>query len=154
MPAGSETALYAVPGGGAGFGYGSTARYSATAKASDSVGASAAAAATAAAINKRRAQARKRRGGTAKDRGYRYEYMTADGTTGTPLPHQPVAASASDNGIENLGFTGTAVKSTVPGPAGLTTLADDTFGDGTTIPMMPGSWQIPADSPLPTEGDG
>ncbi|MFB8000618.1 PPE family protein, partial [Streptomyces sp. NPDC056002] len=27
MPAGSETALYAVPGGGAGFGYGSTARY-------------------------------------------------------------------------------------------------------------------------------
>ena len=154
MPAGSETALYAVPGGGAGFGYGSTARYSATARASDSVGASSAAAATAAAINKRRAQARKRRGGTAKDRGYRYEYMTADGPTGTPLPHQPVAASVSDNGIENLGFTGTAAKATVPGPAGLTTLADDTFGDGTTIPMMPGSWQIPADSPLPTEGDG
>ncbi|OBB25214.1 hypothetical protein A5792_29555 [Mycolicibacterium peregrinum] len=152
MPAGTETSLYAVPGGGAGFGHGATSRYSATAKASDSVGASAAAAATAAAINKRRAQARKRRGGTAKDRGYRYEFMTADGVAAPP-PEQPVSTTASDSGAGNLGFTGTAVKSTAAGPAGLTTLADDAFGDGTTIPMMPGSWQPGADSALATEDD-
>lgn len=140
MSAGTETSLYAVPGGGAGFGYGATSRYSATAKASDSVGASAAAAATAAAINKRRSQARKRRGGTAKDRGYRYEFMTADGAAAPP-PEQPVSTSASESGAGNLGFTGTAAKPTLAGPAGLTTLTDDAFSDGTTIPMMPGSWQ-------------
>ncbi|MCV7201925.1 hypothetical protein B7435_00030 [Mycolicibacterium peregrinum] len=152
MPAGTETSLYAVPGGGAGFGHGATSRYSATAKASDSVGASAAAAATAAAINKRRSQARKRRGGTAKDRGYRYEFMTADGVAAPP-PEQPANTSASESGAGNLGFTGTAVKSTVAGPAGLTTLADDAFGDGTTVPMMPGSWQPGADAALATEDD-
>ncbi|OBB10429.1 hypothetical protein A5761_26870 [Mycolicibacterium setense] len=144
MPAGAENALYAVPGGGSGFGSGSTSKYSATARASDSVGASAAAAATAAAINKRRAQARKRRGGTAKDRGYRYEFMTADRDAAVPPPEQPVGTSASDSGAGNLGFTGTAAKSAVAGPAGLTTLADDTFGTGATTPMMPGSWQSEA----------
>ncbi|WP_454789790.1 PPE domain-containing protein [Mycolicibacterium lutetiense] len=148
MPAGAETPLYAVPGGGSGFGFGSTSKYSATAKASDSVGASAAAAATAAAINKRRAQARKRRAGTAKDRGYRYEFMTADGGTSAPPPEQPAGASASGSGAGNLGFTDTAVKSTVAGPAGMATLADDTFGNGTTIPMMPGSWQVDTEAPL------
>ncbi|MGA5540808.1 PPE family protein [Mycobacterium sp. NPDC051198] len=152
MPAGAEPALYAVPGGGAGFGFGATSRYSATARASDSVGASAAAAATAAAINKRRSQARKRRSGTAKDRGYRYEFMTADGVAAPPSG-QPVTTSASESGAGNLGFTGTAVKSTVAGPAGLTTLTDDAFSDGTTIPMMPGSWQSGADAPLATEDD-
>ncbi len=141
MPAGAENALYAVPGGGSGFGFGSTSKYSATAKASDSVGASAAAAAAAAAINKRRAQARKRRGGTAKDRGYRYEFMTSDGDAAAPTPEQPASTSASGSGAGDLGFTGTSVKSTVAGPAGLTMLDDDTFGSGTTTPMMPGSWQ-------------
>ena len=149
MPAGAENALYAVPGGGSGFGFGSTSKYSATAKASDSVGTSAAAAATAAAINKRRSQARKRRDGTAKDRGYRYEFMTADGPAAAPLPETPVTTGASDSGVGNLGFSGTAVKSTPAGPVGMTTLADDTFGNGTTIPMMPGSWQIDADGDDP-----
>ncbi|WP_407661645.1 PPW family C-terminal domain-containing PPE protein [Mycolicibacterium neworleansense] len=37
------------------------------------------------------------------------------------------------------------MKSAVAGPAGLTTLADDTFGSGTTTPMMPGSWQTEVD---------
>ncbi|TMS48829.1 PPE family protein [Mycobacterium sp. DBP42] len=151
MPTGAETTLYAVPGGGAGYGFGATSKYSATAKASDSVGASAAAAATAAAINQRRAQARKRRGGTAKDRGYRYEFMTADGDATTAPPEQ-TATRASGSGAGNLGFTGTAVKSAVAGPAGLTTLADDTFGSGTTTPMMPGSWQRDADD-LPEGSD-
>lgn len=145
MPAGAENALYAVPGGGSGFGFGSTSKYSATARASDSVGASAAAAATAAAINKRRAQARKRRAGTAKDRGYRYEFMTADGDFAASPPEQPATTGASGSGAGNLGFTGTAVKSAVAGPAGLTTLADDTFGSGATTPMMPGSWSSETD---------
>ncbi|MDH6193580.1 PPE-repeat protein [Mycobacterium frederiksbergense] len=137
---GAETSIYAVPGGGPGFGFGPTMRHGATAQASDSVGASAAAAATAAAINRRRSQARKRRGGTAKDRGYRYEFMTADDAAAPP-PEQPVTTSASGSGAGDLGFTGTAVKSSVAGPAGLTTLAENTFGNGTTTPMMPGSWR-------------
>ncbi|MCV7363833.1 PPE family protein [Mycolicibacterium neworleansense] len=145
MATGAETSMYAVPGAGPGFGFGPTMRHSATAQASDSVGASAAAAATAAAVDKRRAQARKRRGGTAKDRGYRYEFMTADPDTTAPPPGQPAATSASGSGAGDLGFTGTAVKSAVAGPAGLTTLADDTFGSGTTTPMMPGSWQTEVD---------
>ncbi|MFV8052531.1 PPE family protein [Mycobacterium sp. 48b] len=145
MPAGAETALYAVPGGGSGFGFGSTSKYGATAQASDSVGASAAAAATAAAINKRRAQARKRRAGTAKDRGYRYEFMTADGEAAATASERPTSTSASGSGAGDLGFTGTSAKSAVAAPAGLTTLADDTFGSGTTTPMMPGSWQAGAD---------
>lgn len=150
MPAGAESSLYAVPGGGAGFGSGATSRYSATAKASDSVGASAAAAATAAAINRRRSQARKRRGGTAKDRGYRYEFMTADGEAGAP-PEQPAttsaATSASDSGAGNLGFIGTTEKSVVARPVGLTTLSDDAFGNSATLPMMPGSWQKGPEDP-------
>lgn len=152
MPAGAETALYAVPGGGAGFGSGSTSHYSATAKASDSVGASAAAAATAAAINKRRAQARKKRAGTAKDRGYRYEFMTADGDAATPPPPErhTTTVGASGSGAGDLGFTGTAAKSTAAAPAGLTNLADDTFGSGTTTPMMPGSWRAGADGTEPS----
>lgn len=140
MAAGAEPGMYAVPGAGPGFGFGPTMRHSATAQASDSVGASAAAAATAAAVDKRRAQARKRRGGTAKDRGYRYEFMTADAEA-TPAPPEQPATAASINGAGNIGFTGTAGKSSVTGPAGLTTLADDTFGTGATTPMMPGSWQ-------------
>ncbi|OMC34538.1 hypothetical protein A5740_09615 [Mycobacterium sp. GA-1841] len=138
---GAEAAMYAVGGGGPGFGFGPTMRHAATAQASDSVGASAAAAATAAASNRRRAQARKRRGGTVKDRGYRYEFMTAGGDTETPPPPETVTTSASASGSGNLGFSGTAVKATAGGPAGLTTLADDTYGTGAALPMMPGSWQ-------------
>ncbi|WP_029107326.1 PPE family protein [Mycobacterium sp. URHD0025] len=151
MTAGTETSIYAVPGGGSGFGFGPTMRHSATAQASDSVGATAAAAATAAAINKRRAQTRKRRGGTAKDRGYRYEFLTADGDPATPPAEQHVTTTASGSGAGNLGFTGTAEKSAIAGPAGLTTLADDTFGSGTATPMMPGSWQTEADAKSTTE---
>ncbi|WKG06010.1 PPE family protein [Mycolicibacterium sp. HK-90] len=151
MATGAETSIYAVSGEGPGFGFGPTMRYSATAQASDSVGASAAAAAAASAINRRRAQARKRRGGTAKDRGYRYEFMTADGDATAPPPEQPTT-TASSSGAGDLGFTGTATKSTIATPAGLTTMADDTFGNGTTLPMMPGSWQPDADD-LPSADD-
>ncbi|WP_420063400.1 hypothetical protein [Mycolicibacterium boenickei] len=77
--------------------------------------------------------------------------MTADGDAAAPPPEQR-STSASGSGAGNLGFTGTAVKSAVAGPAGLTTLADDTFGNGTTTPMMPGSWQSEADErPAPED---
>ncbi|MBU9764736.1 PPE family protein [Mycobacterium sp. TNTM28] len=150
IPTGAETGIYAVAGGGPGVGFGPTMRHSATAAASDSIGASAASAATAAAVNRRRAQARKRRGGTAKDRGYRYEFMTADGDVGSPAPEEPARTSASSSAAGDLGFTGTTPKSGIANPAGLTTLTDDTFGPGTTTPMMPGSWQADPDGPAPT----
>jgi len=48
------------------------------------------------------------------------------------------APAASDRGASTLGFAGTAPKQTAA--AGLTTLADDAFGGGPRMPMMPGTW--------------
>jgi PPE-repeat protein len=39
-----------------------------------------------------------------------------------------------------LGFAGTVDKETISEAAGLTTLADDHFGGGPRMPMLPGSW--------------
>jgi hypothetical protein len=38
------------------------------------------------------------------------------------------------------GFSGTAGKLGVTWVAGLTTLTGDTFGAGSTVPMVPGTW--------------
>ncbi len=146
-PAGAEGAAYAVRGDGPGFGFGPTMRTSAVSQASSSASASAAAAAAAAASSRNKSKSRRRRGAGAADRGYRYEFMTMDGTDSTPPPpgERTMTAMASDHGAGNLGFTGTASKATIAGPAGLATLTGDSFGEGPTLPMMPGSWDRPAD---------
>jgi PPE-repeat protein len=46
----------------------------------------------------------------------------------------------SDQGAGALGFAGTASKQTATAAAGLTTLADDEFGGGPRMPMMPRTW--------------
>jgi PPE-repeat protein len=64
----------------------------------------------------------------AKQHGRRYEY----------LDHEP-STPASIWGAKALGFTGTARKQTAGAPAGLRTLDDDAFGEGSRVPMMPGT---------------
>ncbi|OBK82251.1 hypothetical protein A5649_00880 [Mycolicibacter heraklionensis] len=126
-PAAANTAMalyYAVSGGGPGVGFGPTMGQpaSATSRASRSARTEADAAAVAATGKK--AAVRKRRTATAKARGYRYEFLTME----------------SASGSTGLGSTGTVAKSGLADPAGLTTLAEDAFGNGATNPMMPGSW--------------
>ena len=48
------------------------------------------------------------------------------------------AVAASTTGAGPQGFAGTATKT--GRAAGLTTLADDAFGGGPRMPMIPGTW--------------
>ncbi len=75
-------------------------------------------------------QARRRRRAKAEMVGRGYEYMDLE-------PEPRVAPSDRDAGP--LGFRDTASKQTAAA-AGLTTLADDEFGGGPRVPMMPGTW--------------
>jgi PPE-repeat protein len=50
------------------------------------------------------------------------------------------ASATSEHGARSLGFAGTAPKQTAAA-SGLTTLADDEFGGGPRMPMMPGTWE-------------
>ncbi len=63
--------------------------------------------------------------------------VEVDPDWGTPPGAESVA---SDQGAGNLGFAGTAHKEAAAQAAGLTTLADDEFGGGPTMPMLPGTW--------------
>jgi len=129
------------PGIGFGTGMGSSAGSSAKRKAlrPDS-GALAAAAAS-----REREPARARRRQRAKQRGYSDEYMEmnvdVDPDWGTPPGGGTVASTAiSDRGARNLGFAGTAHKEAAAEAEGLTTLADDEYGGGPRMPMLPGTW--------------
>ncbi|MGE2815109.1 PPE family protein [Mycobacterium heidelbergense] len=82
----------------------------------------------AAAAADKQARSRRRRGATAKDLGYRYEFM------------DPEAAWASAQSAGPLGFAGAAAKSDGPQPAGLITVTGEGLSDGPTVPMMPSSW--------------
>ena len=63
--------------------------------------------------------------------GRGYEYMD--------LEPEPTVVP-SDRGAGPLGFSGTGAKETATAAAGLTTLADDEFGGGPHMPMMPSTW--------------
>ncbi|CAJ1503056.1 PPE family protein [[Mycobacterium] holstebronense] len=126
-PAAASTPMalyYAVSGGGPGVGFGPTMGQPAAAASRASHNAGAEADAAAVAVTGKKAAVRRRRTAAAKARGYRYEFLTM----------------ASASGSAGIGSTGTAAKSGLADPAGLTTLADDVFGNGATSPMMPGSW--------------
>ncbi len=107
---------------------------------------SAAAAAAAAASAQERQRARRHRRAAMQDHYRGYEYMDLEPDTGSePDPSvDPVrlAASsvASDQGAGSLGFSGTA-REDVAEAAGLTTLAGDKFGNGPSVPMLPGTWE-------------
>lgn len=95
-----------------------------------------------AAVGKTRAQARRRRGATAKDRAHRYEFMDLEQGLDDPGwdAEDPHASRASERSAGALGFAGAAAKSGVPRPAGLTTLTGDDLSDDPTLPMVPSSW--------------
>jgi PPE-repeat protein len=61
--------------------------------------------------------------------GRGYEYMDLE-----PEPEP------SSEGAGPLGFAGARSTGSAAQPAGLTTLAGDTFGGGSTAPMMPSTW--------------
>ncbi|KKB97819.1 PPE family protein [Mycolicibacter arupensis] len=131
---------YAVSGGGPGVGFGPPMQQRAleSARRSRSIGETAEAAAVAAAARKSRT--RRRRGADVKARGYRYEFMTAEGTAAAPPVEQPARAEVSRSGSAPFGSTGTTVGSGLTEPAGLATLAADAFGNGAATPMLPGGW--------------
>lgn len=51
-----------------------------------------------------------------------------------------LVGGASTTGAGPQGFSGTATKAGPGRVAGLTTLADDAFGGGPRMPMIPGTW--------------
>jgi len=67
-------------------------------------------------------------------------------------PDWAASTVASDRGAGPLGFSGTMAKSSEKA-AGLTTLSDDGFGVGPTMPMLPGTWGADPEA-LGDSGDG
>jgi PPE-repeat protein len=127
--------------GGPSIGSGSSMSSSAgarkTAPKADTVSAPAAAAAT---RETRRARRRRR----TQVLGYGDEYMDMNIQV---EPDWGAAAGTSHRGAGTLGFAGAAPTAAAAHAAGLTTLAGDSFGGGPTVPMVPGSWENPADGP-------
>jgi PPE-repeat protein len=129
---------YAVgpPGIGAGSGISSSASAGDRKKAAEPY----AAAATAAAATRDQHRSRRRR--RAGVRGYAHEFMemniNVDPEWRAPAP------TASHCGAGSLGFAGTVRKSALAA-TGLTTLEDDDFGGGPTMPMVPGTWNVDHD---------
>ncbi|WP_082977241.1 PPE family protein [Mycobacterium sp. 852002-50816_SCH5313054-b] len=120
---------------GSGSGMGASASSSAKRKAPEPDSAAAAAAASA------REAARARRRQRQRQRGYDDEYMDMNVDVDPDWGGPPAAETgASDRGAETLGFAGTARKEAAAEAAGLTTLADDEFGGGPRMPMLPATW--------------
>jgi PPE-repeat protein len=154
-PAGIEGAAYPYLMGGPTVGGSMGMSSSAQRKASEPDSAAAAAAAAASAREKQRARRRRR---TAMKDHYRgYEFMDLDPDSGAePDPFADPAklvtsAVASGPGAGPLGFAGTARKEADVPAAGLTTLAGDEFGNGPSLPMVPGTWK--PDQREPGDGD-
>jgi PPE-repeat protein len=67
-------------------------------------------------------------------------------------PDWGATTEASDRGAGPLGFSGTASKGSEQA-AGLATLSDDGYGNGPTMPMLPGTWGADPEA-LGDSGDG
>lgn len=102
-------------------------------------------AAAAASVATQQRQRHRRTASRRIGRGHRYEFPDLDADAG---PESGAAsggderdsATASGHGAGPLGFAG-ATASSERRAAGLATLADESFGGGPTVPMMPGNWQ-------------
>lgn len=161
-PAAAAPAMaYAVYGGHPGGGFSPTVRDSTAAKAPASGSAAAVASAAALSAAERRKRRRKK-GGEIKDRAYADEYMDYDEDPAPPgaseatgnvkAPRPEPTVQASERGAGPLGFTGTVTEDITrdTAAAGITELAGDSFGNGPTNPMLPGSWR--PDDPSAPEG--
>lgn len=132
-------------GGGPGIGYGSgiSAGVSASAKKKAPEPDSAAAVAAATAREQERRRRRRRRQAVLGEYGDELIDMDVEVNPawGDPPGEEPIVSTvASDQGARKLGFAGTARKEAVGEAAGLTILADDEFGGGPKMPMVPGTW--------------
>jgi PPE-repeat protein len=86
-------------------------------------------------------------------RGHEYMDLEPEPDAAPSGYEQDTAAVPSVRGAGPLGFAGTAPKGGAGQPAGLATLADDAFGGGPRMPMMPGSWGVDPEPPNdPDEG--
>lgn len=141
MTTGTTVLYYAVSGGGPGVGFGPSMQHRAAAAARTPSTAREEVGADALATTGRKSAARRRRSAAVKAHGYRYEFITMDDdTSAPPPPEEPAAIRVSGSGSVTTGSTGTTAKFGLAGPAGLTTLTEDAFGNGASAPMMPGSW--------------
>ncbi|HEY3995356.1 MAG TPA: PPE family protein [Mycobacterium sp.] len=105
-----------------------------------------------------RAEARARRRRRAAMHDYADEFADMESDVGVPPDYgdeELLAAAASGTGAGRLGFAGTTQKKKAFQVAGLTKLADDDFGGGPRMPMVPGSWEHDPHSPAgPTQEGG
>jgi PPE-repeat protein len=109
-------------------------------------------AAAVAAVSRDKTRARRRRRAEMHDHADEFADMNVevDPDWSTQADREPVASTvASDRGGGPLGFAGTVDKDTVAAAAGLATLSSNGFGQGPTMPMVPGTW-----GPEPTDGKG
>jgi PPE-repeat protein len=139
MPAGMENFAYLL--GDLSAVTGAAAAGRARRKAAEPDGA-AAAAATATPIERDKAHRRKRARVQMLGRGHEYMDLEDEGEL-------VGVVAASDTGAGPQGFAGTARRADAGRAAGLTTLADDAFGGGPRMPMIPGTWD--AEPPAPPE---
>ena len=142
MPAGMENFAYLVGDLSAATGAAASGKARKKAPEPDSAVAPATAAIP---IEKDKTQRRRRAMAQMLGRGYEYMDLEDDSAADGELVGA-VAASATGTGPQ--GFAGTDTKAGTR-PAGLTTLADDAFGSGRHMPMIPGTWS--ADSPTPPD---
>ena len=145
MPAGMEHFAYLVGGLTAAAGATAAGRARKKAPAPDS-----AAAPAAAATPLEKAKTQRRRRAKAQMLGRGYEYLDLEDLQNDLNDAEPVGAvTASATGAGPQGFAGTATKTGARRAAGLTTLADDAFGSGPRMPMIPGTWDA---DPAPDDG--
>lgn len=150
-PAAAAPAMaYAVYGGHPGGGFSPTVRDSTSAKAPAS-GSSAAVASAAALSAAERRKRRRKKGGEIKDRAHADEYMDYDQDPAPREPRPEPRVTASETSAGPIGFTGTLTKDGTDDAAGMTELTGDSFGNGPTNPMLPGSWS-PDDPSAPGGG--
>ncbi|OBH02476.1 hypothetical protein A5696_10995 [Mycobacterium sp. E2699] len=95
-------------------------------------------AAVAAAAAREAARARRRQ--RARQRGYGDEYMDMNVDVDPDRGGSRAEPGAFDRGAGTLGFAGTGRTKAAAEAAGLTTLADDEFGGGPRMPMLPNTW--------------
>ena len=75
--------------------------------------------------------------------GRGYEYMDLDQELDY-LDSVP-AVTASDRSAGPIGFAGSAARAGADTPGGLATLTEDQFGGGSTVPMLPSTWNADLD---------
>jgi PPE-repeat protein len=110
------------------------------------------AAAAVTAVSRSRTRARRRRRAEMHDHADEFADMNVevDPDWSAQSDREPVAATAaSDRGAGPLGFAGTLDKDAAAEAAGLAALSSNGFGNGPTMPMVPGTW-----GPGPTQGEG